>query len=171
MSNPNHRLEFHQAEFLLQHFPPHRWYKKSLYWLLEQEDCKKNLPNIPLNKRLLESLKTNGFMSPFLCMEKWYPICGSQRARAALELSEEVQKRTIINICHLDHAVWMPFYFWGNKEEGHRSSQIFIQMLEKVFKTLYMPPTDREGTDMILFEIEGDQLHWECRDGPKVPNS
>jgi len=167
----SNRMTLEQAEYLLEHFPPHRWYKKSLYWVLQQELNVKNIPNNPLNERLLESLKTGGFISPFLCMDSWYPICGSQRLRAGLEMSEEMQKTIILDICKLDTSVWLPLYFWSDKDQGHQASQIFIQMLEKVFKTLYMKPADHKGVSMLLFEEEGDNLHWEHRDGPKVSDN
>lgn len=77
----------------------------------------------------------------------------------------------MLDVCKLDTSVWMPLYFWGDKEQGHQASQIFIQMLEKVFKTMYMRPTDHKGISMLLFEEEGDKLHWEHRDGPKVPDN
>lgn len=161
------RFDIPTAEKLLENYPPHRWYNKSLKWLLEQEVNQKNIPRNPLNDRLLQSLTDYGFMSPFLCMDNWYPICGSQRLRAALELPEEVLEQTVVRVMKLDTMIWMPFYYWGDKEEGHKCAAIYMQMIEAVFKSLYMTSSDPQGTKMTVFEEEGNGLHWECRDGKK----
>lgn len=166
MSKSN-RLKKEQVDILVKHLPSHRWYKKSLKQLLAHKVCVENLPSIPLNTELLSSLKKHGFVAPILVMDSWYPICGSQRLRAALELPEEVLENTIVDVMKLDNSVWFPFYFWGDKEEGHRCSQIMIQQLELVFKSAYMSSDLIGGVNPIYFEESGDTLHWDARDGKK----
>jgi len=163
----SHRLKKEQVDILVKHLPSHRWYKKSLKELLSHKVVIENVPTIPLNEELLESLKKYGFVAPMLVMDSWYPICGSQRLRAALELSEEVLENTVVDVMKLDNSVWFPFYFWQDKEEGHRCSQIMIQQLELVFKSAYMSLDNIGGITPIYFEEEGDKLHWDARDGKK----
>lgn len=162
-----HRLTSKQTDVLIQHLPSHRWYKKTLKELLSHKVVVENVPSIPLNEELLESLIKYGFKAPMLVMDSWYPICGSQRLRAAIELPESVLESTVIDVMKLDNSVWTPFYFWADKKEGHRCSQILIQQLELVFKSAYMSPEHIGGINPIHFEVEGDKLHWEARDGKK----
>ena len=138
-----------------------------MYEIIQEPANIKHLPSVPLNAELLESIKKYGFVAPFLTMDTWYPICGSQRMRCALELSEQDQKNTLVDVLKLDNSVWFPFYFWGDKEEGHRCSQIMIQQLELVFKSYYMPSEDIGGIKPTYFEEIGDKMHWEARDGKK----
>ena len=158
-------MNYKQAEELLPHLPPHRWYKKSLDFLVNQKINKDNVSGIPLNPRLLESLRENGFQSPWMVMENWYPLCGSQRLRCAMELTEEQRKNTVVSVLKFDNSIWLPFYFWANKKEGSRCTHIYMQMIETIFKTLYMRHDDGSGTPMTVFENEGNELHWDVRDG------
>ena len=66
--------------------PPHTWYVRTVGWLLEQEKVQENIKNVPENKPLKEALIKEGIRSPFLCMPNWYPIAGSQRMRALVEV-------------------------------------------------------------------------------------
>ena len=155
-----------QAEDLLMNWPPHRSVKKSIYHLLNvNPNNRPNIKKVPLNPGLLESVKKNGFESPFLVLDTWYPICGSQRLRVAMELSDKWQKKTEVWVCRFDNAVYKPLFFWPSKEEGHEAVQRYFQMCEVVFKTLYMPSHDSAGVQMLTFEEEGNHLHWPTRDG------
>lgn len=160
------RIPYDQAEDLLTNWPSHRWYKRSIYQILNASPHnRKNIAKVPLNPGLLESVKKNGFESPFLVLDTWYPICGSQRLRVAMEMTEKWQKKTKVWVCKFDNAVYKSLFLWPNQQEGHDAVQRYFQMCEVVFKTLYMPSHDSNGVQMLSFEEEGNQLHWPNRDG------
>lgn len=161
------RVQKDLAEQLVQQWPSHYWIEKSVYFLLSQAKNKEHIKNIPLNEGLLESVKKVGFESPFLVLQSWYPVCGSQRLRVALELGEKWQKKQKVEVCRFTTQVYEPLFYWPNKQEGHKSVQQYFQMLEVVFKTLYMPSHDTTGKLMVDYEEEGNQLHWPARDGGK----
>lgn len=162
------RIDYKQAEHLMENWPSHRWYKRSVYELLNKHpENKKNIAKVPLNPGLLKSVKLNGFESPFLVLDTWYPICGSQRLRVAMEMTEKWQKKNIVSVCKFDNAAYKQLFFWPNKQEGHDAVQRYFQMCEVVFKTLYMPKLDSAGIPMLDFEEEGNHLHWPSRDGAK----
>lgn len=164
------RIDKAKAERLMESWPPHRWYERSVLWLLQQPTNQKNVKKVPLNEPLLESIRENGFQSPFLTTDSWYPITGSQRLRAAMELPDEVLAQTKIRICKFDKPYWQPFFNWYNQEKGQECVQIYFQMCEVVFKTVYMPETDNSGVPMLDFEEGGNKLHWPLRDDKKVQN-
>jgi len=160
------RIPYNQAEELMSDWPSHRWYKRSIHFLLNASpENKKNIQKVPLNPGLLESVKKNGFESPFLVLNSWYPICGSQRLRVAMEMPVKWQKNEKVWVCKFDQAVYKQLFFWPHKEEGHEAVQRYFQMCEVVFKTLYMPSHDSNGKQMLAFEEEGNHLHWPSRDG------
>ena len=162
------RMNKQTAEALvMETWPQHSWHKRSLWWLLNQNVNKKNIPNIPLNDKLLESVKRNGFVSPFLVIDTWYPICGGQRLRVASEMPEKWLKKTEVDVCRLDRPVWKQLHHWHNQEEAHKVCQVFFQMYEVVFKSLYMEERDPQGVPLLHYEEYGNQLHWPQRDGSK----
>ena len=146
-------------------WPRHVWTKKTLWFLLTQAVNSKHIQKIPLNDHLLQSVKQHGYVSPFLTIDTWYPICGGQRLRVAMELPEKYLKNTYVDVCRIVDPVWQPFHHWHSKEEGQKACQIMFQMYEVVFKTLYMEKQDPSGIDLLHFEEYGNQLHWPTRDG------
>lgn len=159
------RLDKQIAEELLFEWPSHRWVQKSVKFLLSQGPNAEHIKNIPLNDKLLESVKKNGFESPFLVLHTWYPICGSQRLRVAQELGDAWCKKQKVWVCRFDNAPYKPLFYWPNKEEGHEATQRWFQMCEVVFKTLYMPSHDKDGVRMVDHEEYGNHMHWPNRDG------
>ena len=132
------RLDHKLAEELVQEWPVHYWCKRSINQLLKHPKNIEHIKNVPLNKNLLKSIKKEGFLSPFLVLDTWYPVCGSQRLRAAQEMPVSWRKQEKVWVCRFTTAVYKPLFYWPNKEEGHKSVQQYFQMLEVVFKTLYM---------------------------------
>ena len=161
------RLPINIADQLIDNWPEHRWYYRDLEWILK-EPINKNINNYPLNEPLLESIKDSGFINPFLLTDKWYPICGGQRLRAAMELTTKQRKNTIVKCCVFTNPVWNPFYHWFNKEEGLKCVQVYFQMAEVAFKTIYHVEKDSKGRDMVSFEENGNNLQWNRRDNPKI---
>ena len=161
------RLTPHKAEECIDAWPEHRWHYRDLEWWL-QRPVNKSIAGITLNEPLLESIKESGFVNPFLCTDKWYPICGSQRLRAAMELSKKERKNTTVRICRFTKPVWNPFFHWYDEQEGQKACQIYFQMCEVAFKTIYCEGQDKQGREMISFEEGGNQLHWDVRDGPNA---
>ena len=85
--------------------PPHTWYVKTVGWMLEQAKVKENIENVPPNEPLTNSLRQHGIKSPILCMPNWYPIAGSQRMRAAVDLPEIHDQE--IRVCRFDEEWWL----------------------------------------------------------------
>ena len=166
------RVNQQQAQSLLEKsWPRHYWQKVSLWQLLNAPANKQNVPKLPLNDKLLESVKKHGFVSPFLVIDTWYPICGGQRLPVAMEMPEKWQKKTTVDVCRLVDPVWMVFHHWHSKEEGAKACQIMFQMFEVVFKTLYMDTHDPSGVPLLSYEEYGNQLHWPVRDGEQQFNA
>ena len=163
------RMDKKVAEKLvMESWPEHHWCERSLWFLLNEPKNKKHVPNIPLNPGLLESVKKHGFVSPFLVINNWYPICGGQRLRVASELPEKYLKNTMVKVCRFNKDVWGPLHFWYDKTEGNKAVQIWFQMCEVVFKSVYMGEADPSGKPLLQFEEEGNALHWPHRDGIKT---
>jgi hypothetical protein len=160
------RLPANTAERCIDSWPNHRWCYRDLDWVLKRP-INQNIKNITLNEPLLASIKDSGFVNPFLVTDKWYPICGSQRLRAALELSSKERKNTIVRLCRFEKPVWEPFFSWYDKDEGMKACQIYFQMAEVAFKTIYCEDKDKQGVEMINYEEGGNKLHWDVRDGKK----
>ena len=66
--------------------PPFTVEFQKVKFLLNQPVVVKNIPKVPLNHELMESIEEHGIMSPILTMPSYYPIAGSQRLRALWEL-------------------------------------------------------------------------------------
>jgi hypothetical protein len=162
------RLPTAKAEQCIDSWPEHRWYYRSIDWLLQQP-LNKHIKNITLNEPLLKSIKEGGFINPFLFTDKWYPICGSQRLRAAMELTKKERQKTVVRVCRFTKPVWNPFFDWHDKAEGMKCAQVYFQMAEVAFKTIYCQDTDEKGQPMVYYEEYGNKLHWDVRDGPNAP--
>lgn len=165
------RIDKTIADELVQDWPAHVWVQRSIHFLLNQPKNKEHIKNIPLNDKLLESVKKNGFESPFLVLDTWYPICGSQRLRVAMEMPLKWQKNNKVWVCKFKDAPYKPLFYWPSKEEGHEAVQRWFQMCEVVFKSLYMPTHDSDGVRMLDHEEYGNHMHWPNRDGapPMTP--
>ena len=161
------RLPAHKAEQCIDAWPAHQWYYRNLDWILQQPINKK-VKDITLNEPLLKSIQEEGFANPFLFTDKWYPICGSQRLRCALELPKKQRAKTVVKCLRFKTPVWNPFFDWYDKDEGLKCAQVWFQMAEVAFKTIYCTDNDVTGRPMQYYEEYGNQLHWEVRDGKKV---
>ena len=72
--------------------PPFERVSVSTNHLLEQEVVQKNIRNVPVNMKLVESMHKEGIHNPLLLMANWYPLAGSQRVRAALYIKENIDE-------------------------------------------------------------------------------
>ena len=152
--------------------PPTTWYVKKVSWVLEQESIIKNIENVPLNQKLMDSLKKDKMINPILTMNQWYPIVGSQRIRACKEIQKLDPTHPIldqeIRIARFDADYWNMFYLCGDENFRHRAIAIWFQTVELAWKSIhYIYDTDFSGTDMKEFERIGDQLVWNLPDGVK----
>ena len=86
-------------------------------FLLNQPTVRDNIHKVPVNEPLMESLIEHGMKSPILTMPSYYPIAGSQRLRAMLE------------ICHKHPDGWMFKTMEVDvfKFQKDRSDQIFTR--------------------------------------------
>ena len=164
------RMPAEQAERCVEAWPHHSWHFRSLTHLFhdfEQHNDIERIKEITLNEPLMESIREGGFVNPLLFTHSWYPICGSQRLRAALELTKEERDSTVVRVCRFHQPVWRPLSYWPDKDESIKATQLWFQMAEVAFKSLYCVGQDNSGTDMLYFEEYGNQLHWDVRDGKK----
>ena len=161
------RIDKKVADQVIETWPAHRWHKRSIHFLLNQKANKKNIPNLPVNPGLVKSIKEHGVVSPMLCIDSWYPICGGQRLRACSKMPLQWQKDTVIWVCRFEKPVWTQLYHWHDADEGAKAVQMWFQMCEVIFKTLYMGDKDPSGKPLLDFEEEGNQLQWPHRDSAK----
>ncbi len=149
--------------------PPFEIVKVNTDFILNQEVIKKNIENVPLNLELLDSVLYEGILNPILTMKNWYPLAGSQRIRVVHEIKKRHNKSynleiTVHRFLRDYHNV---YYLWGEKEFRDKAIQLWFQLQELVFKSLYYEhDTDKGGTKMIEFEKIGDELEWK-HDEPK----
>lgn len=125
--------------------------------LLSKEINQLELTNrVPVNTPLLASVEREGFKNPFLCMNNYWCIAGSQRLRVAHAIREENSSwDAVVTVYKLLEHPWEPLHLWKHEQ----LVAIYFQMLELVFKSLYYPyDTDDEGNDMIWYEELGDRL-------------
>jgi len=144
--------------------PPFERVSVSTNHLLEQEVVQKNIRNVPVNMKLVESMHKEGIHNPLLLMANWYPLAGSQRVRAALYIKENIDENwnEPIKVHRFLDDYHNVFYLWG--DEGFRSKAIAIwfQLQELVFKSLYYEhEADESGTKMTVYEDIGEELEWE----------
>ena len=88
------RLPAAKAEQCIDSWPEHRWYYRSIDWLLQQP-LNKHIKNITLNEPLLKSIKEGGFINPFLFTDKWYPICANPFTLGKLRAEFNCTFRTV----------------------------------------------------------------------------
>lgn len=152
--------------------PPTTWYVKKVSWVLEQEVIIKNIKNVPVNEKLLESLKKDRMMNPILTMNSWYPIVGSQRIRCMQHLKETEPDHPCleqeIRIARFDKDYWNMFYLWGDEDLRAKAIAVWFQTVELAWKSIhYIYDTDFSGTEMREFERIGDQLVWNLPEGAR----
>lgn len=115
------RIKKETAELIA--FPPTTWYTKSVGWLIEQQTFAENFHNIPIQEELVEDLLKNGIEAPMLVMPNWYPICGSQRLRACVDICEKfagmhpiLQQQ--VRVCRFEKSTGMLFIYGLTKSFG-----------------------------------------------------
>ena len=160
------RIKKETAELIA--FPPTTWYTKSVEWLIEQESFANNFENIPVQEELVEDLFKNGIQAPILVMPNWYPICGSQRLRACVDIQQKFMGlhpilQQQVRVCRFEKEYWNAFHLWGDVEFRNKAIQVYFQMLEVAFKSIHFIEDD--PMRMVKFETEGDKLKWKARDG------
>lgn len=152
--------------------PPNTWFVKEVSWILEQDTIQKNIKNVPVNEKLLESLKKNRMINPILTMPNWYPIVGSQRIRCCAHVAETEPDHPLlkqkIRVARFDKDWWNMFYLWGDEDFRHRAVAIWFQTVELAWKSQhYIEDKDFSGTDMRVFERIGDELKWNLPEGAR----
>jgi hypothetical protein len=160
------RIKKETAELIA--FPPTTWYTKSVGWLLEQEPFAQNFESIPVQEELVEDLFKNGIEAPLLVMPNWYPICGSQRLRACVDIQQKFMGlhpilQQQVRVCRFEKEYWNAFHLWPDEEFRSKAIQVYFQMLEIAFKSIHFIEDD--PMKMIKFETDGDNLKWKARDG------
>ena len=160
------RIKKETAELIA--FPPTTWYTKSVGWLLEQEPFAQNFESIPVQEELVEDLFKNGIEAPLLVMPNWYPICGSQRLRACVDIQQKFMGlhpilQQQVRVCRFEKEYWNAFHLWPDEEFRSKAIQVYFQMLEITFKSIHFIEDD--PMKMIKFETDGDNLKWKARDG------
>ena len=131
--------------------------------MLEQPMVEENIMQVPLNEKLMNSIKESGIMNPHLCMKQWYPLAGSQRIRAVAEIKKDNPNFNLNITVHRFLEDWHNcFYLWPDKEFRSQAIAIWFQIQEVVFKSLYYEQEeDKDGTKMTEYEDIGEQLKWE----------
>lgn len=152
--------------------PPTTWYVKRVSWLLEQDSIVKNIKNVPVNEKLLESLKRDRMINPILTMPHWYPIVGSQRIRCMMHLKETEPEHPCIQqeirVCRLDKEYWNMFFLWGDEDLRSKAIAVWFQTVELAWKSIhYIYDEDFGGTSMREFERIGDELVWNLPEGAR----
>lgn len=146
--------------------PPSTWYVKKISWLLEQSMIKDKIKSVPVNEKLLESLKKHRMINPILVTSSWYPIVGSQRIRACMHIKEEDPENPIleqeIRVDRLEKDYWNMYYLWGDEDFRAKAIAIWFQTVELAWKSMhYIHEIDFSGTEMREFERIGDELQWD----------
>ena len=160
------RIKKETAELIA--FPPTTWYPRPVEWLIEQETFAQNFENIPVQEDLVQDLLKNGIQAPMLVMPNWYPVCGSQRLRACVDIQQKFMGlhpilKQEVRVCKFDKEYWNAFHLWPDEEFRSKAIQVYFQMLELAFKSMYF--IEDNPMDMIKYETEGDKLRWKARDG------
>ena len=153
------RIKKETAELIA--FPPTTWYTKSVGWLLEQEPFAQNFENIPVQEELVQDLFKNGIEAPMLVMPNWYPICGSQRLRACVDIQQKFMGlhpilQQQVRVCRFEKEYWNAFHLWPEEEFRSKAIQVYFQTLEIAFKSIHFIEDD--PMKMIKFETDGDNL-------------
>jgi len=146
--------------------PPFEVRKVTTDFMLEQPQVAENIMQVPLNKKLMYSIKENGIFNPHLCMKQWYPLAGSQRLRAVAQIKKYDSNFNLdITVHRFLEDYHNCFYLWPDEEFRSQAIAIWFQMQEVVFKSLYYKEEeDKDGTKMTEYEDIGEKLKWN-RDG------
>ena len=142
--------------------PPFEVRKVTTDFILEQPQVADNIMQVPLNKKLMYSIKENGIFNPHLCMKQWYPLAGSQRLRAVAQIMKYDSDFNLdITVHRFLEDYHNCFYLWPDEEFRSQAIAIWFQMQEVVFKSLYYKENeDKDGTKMTEYEDIGEQLKW-----------
>ena len=160
------RINKNTAELVA--LPPTTWYTRTILWLLEQPTFENNYHNIPVQEPLVESIWHHGIKAPLLVMPNWYPICGSQRLRACVDIAEKTMGmhpilQQEVRVARFDKEYWNVFDLWPDKEFKAKAKQVYFQTMELAWKSMHFIENDPE--EMIKYETDGDKLRWKARDG------
>ena len=152
--------------------PPYEVRQVTTDFMLSQPQVAENIMQVPVNERLMESVRKHGITNPLLCMKQWYPLAGSQRLRAAAEIKKQYPNFCVDITVHRFLEDWHNcFYLWPDEEFRSKAIAIWFQTQEVVFKSLYYEhDTDESGRKMTEYEDIGEQLKWK-RDGNIDNNS
>ena len=142
--------------------PPFEIRAVTTNFLLEQPQVAENIMEVPLNEKLMESIKESGIVNPHLCMKMWYPLAGSQRIRAVAEIKKTNPDFDLNITVHRFLEDWHNcFYLWPDEKLRSTAIAVWFQMQEVVFKSLYYKyDEDKDGTKMTEYEDIGEQLKW-----------
>ena len=146
--------------------PPFEIRQVTTDFMLSQPQVAENIMQVPLNKKLMYSIRENGIKNPHLCMKQWYPLAGSQRLRAVAQIKKYNKDFNLNITVHRFLEDWHNcFYLWPDEEFRSKAIAVWFQTQEVVFKSLYYTETnDRDGTLMTEYEDIGEKLKWK-RDG------
>ena len=103
-----------------------------------------------------------------LVMPNWYPICGSQRLRACVDIQQKFMGlhpilKQEVRVCRFDKEYWNAFHLWPDEEFRSKAIQVYFQMLELAFKSMHF--IEDNPMEAIKYETDGDKLRWKTRDG------
>ena len=141
--------------------PPMTWYVKKASYLLNKPMVKKNLEEaLAINEPLKESILKEGIINPLLVCSTFWPLVGSQRLRAIVELRKENKDfDPIIKFAKIDNSYENMWFLWPNKDFRSAALAVNYQLWELIFKSLYFGESKtKDGTDMRYYETIGDQL-------------
>ena len=153
--------------------PPFEVVHTTTDFMLSQPQVAENIHNVPANEALIESVRTQGIVNPFLSMKMWYPLAGSQRLRAVQLIKEADPTFNLDITVHRFLEDWHNcFYLWPDEEFRSKAIAIWFQTQEVVFKSLYYEhDTDENGRRMTDYEEIGEQLKWNRDNGKRYDNS
>ena len=153
--------------------PPFEIRQVTTDFMLEQPQVAENIMEVPLNKKLMKSIRKHGITNPLLCMKQWYPLAGSQRIRAVAEIKKQYPNFCVDVTVHRFLEDWHNcFYLWPDEEFRSKAIAIWFQMQEVVFKSLhYKENQDKDGTEMTEYEDIGEQLKWKRNDRSNTNDS
>ena len=142
--------------------PPFEVVHTTTDFMLSQPQVAENIHNVPANEALIESVRTQGIVNPFLSMKMWYPLAGSQRLRAVQLIKEADPTFNLDITVHRFLEDWHNcFYLWPDEEFRSKAIAIWFQTQEVVFKSLYYKhDTDENGRRMTDYEDIGEELKW-----------
>ena len=118
--------------------PPFEIRQVTTDFMLSQPQVEENIMQVPLNKKLMYSIRENGIKNPHLCMKQWYPLAGSQRLRAVAQIKKYNKDFNLNITVHRFLEDWHNcFYLWPDEEFRSKAIAIWFQTQEVVFKSKY----------------------------------